>query len=530
MEAPSPLNREGALRRSLRTVSAVVAVTVSGSCASSVSPPEAKLDPNPASPSNRRRSAEIDEWRILSYRASAEASARTIGYSRFRANRRAGGGYRSEFTQRLAWRRDGRALTLVTATTTDEDANGEIAAFSSRRVANGRTEEISGYRAGDGIRVERTLPQDRRSESILPPATLGPIGARRVLTDALRNAGDSVSITVLRPGSGIAVTELVEIIAVDEQGFRLRVTTAGVTVERSVDRGFRPIASRVALLGGQLDSNTSTRRAALQAARSPPPPIEIAVVKPVGGVPRSRDRAEYRVRLPRGMLPDAKGLFDAACVTVLRPVPEHELRDRVVRIRVVADANTAESRRLSDAESIAYLSPTAHLEANDPAIVRRATALTAELASDWKRALRLAEWVRGYLDLDPSALAFGSAKEAFVNRAGDCTEHALLLAALCRAIGIPSRVVAGLVAHEDAFHGHLWTEVHVDRWRPLDATLADPRPDARRIPVFSSSLDSPGPWFAAVAAWLPRLEIETLPDPLPGTGAEDTDARGGARG
>ena len=61
---------------------------------------------------------------------------------------------------------------------------------------------------------------------------------------------------------------------------------------------------------------------------------------------------------------------------------------------------------------------------------------------------------------------------------GDCTEHAVLLAALCRARKIPARVAFGLVYYppQKGFAYHMWNEVWIaDRWIPLDATLGHGR-------------------------------------------------------
>lgn len=57
---------------------------------------------------------------------------------------------------------------------------------------------------------------------------------------------------------------------------------------------------------------------------------------------------------------------------------------------------------------------------------------------------------------------------------GDCTEHAVLLAALARARGLPARVVIGslveVVGEETGAYGHAWTEVYDGEvWRRADA-------------------------------------------------------------
>jgi len=107
------------------------------------------------------------------------------------------------------------------------------------------------------------------------------------------------------------------------------------------------------------------------------------------------------------------------------------------------------------------------------------------------RAEALRELVARHLRDKNLATAFASASEAARARGGDCTEHAVLLAALLRADGIPSRVVSGLVYVPDlgghgegmgpGFGWHLWTQALVHpplvagggarAWVDLDATI-----------------------------------------------------------
>jgi transglutaminase/protease-like cytokinesis protein 3 len=72
-----------------------------------------------------------------------------------------------------------------------------------------------------------------------------------------------------------------------------------------------------------------------------------------------------------------------------------------------------------------------------------------------------------------------SASSAWRRRAGDCTEDAVLLAALARAAGIPALVASGMVYtreryHQasDAFIPHSWVVAYLDgEWRSVDMTL-----------------------------------------------------------
>ncbi len=74
--------------------------------------------------------------------------------------------------------------------------------------------------------------------------------------------------------------------------------------------------------------------------------------------------------------------------------------------------------------------------------------------------------------------AFASASETAKTRTGDCSEHAVLLAAMLRSQDIPARVATGLVFVPDLDNGrgifgwHMWTQAMIDdAWVDLDATL-----------------------------------------------------------
>lgn len=72
-----------------------------------------------------------------------------------------------------------------------------------------------------------------------------------------------------------------------------------------------------------------------------------------------------------------------------------------------------------------------------------------------------------------------SALQTLQRRRGDCTESAVLLAALGRAIGIPTKVANGLVYSRSYYHGvsnvfmpHSWTLAYVDgKWKSFDLAL-----------------------------------------------------------
>jgi hypothetical protein len=98
---------------------------------------------------------------------------------------------------------------------------------------------------------------------------------------------------------------------------------------------------------------------------------------------------------------------------------------------------------------------------------------------------------------------------------GDCTEHAVLLMALCRARKIPARGAMGLVYYPplQGFAYHMWTEVWMeDRWVPLDATLGNGGIGAAHLKLAHSNLKGSDKYsaFLPVHAVLGKLKLEVV--------------------
>ncbi|MSR31725.1 MAG: transglutaminase domain-containing protein [Gemmataceae bacterium] len=79
-----------------------------------------------------------------------------------------------------------------------------------------------------------------------------------------------------------------------------------------------------------------------------------------------------------------------------------------------------------------------------------------------------------------SDIGFATAAQVAKSLRGDCRQHAMLMAAMCRAAGVPARTAIGLVYVEDRqsrkplMGFHMWTEVFADgAWIGLDATLGE---------------------------------------------------------
>lgn len=164
--------------------------------------------------------------------------------------------------------------------------------------------------------------------------------------------------------------------------------------------------------------------------------------------------------------------------------------------------------RPTEAELKDLTAATPYANAKDPEIRR----LAKEAAGGEKdpRALvfRLRAFVSDYVESKDLSVGFATASEVARSRQGDCSEHAVLLAALARACGLPSRCVSGVVYAQQfagrsrVFVWHMWTQVWIeDHWVDVDAALAQDDVDATHIAMGLVTLADAGLAEMALPVW-----------------------------
>jgi len=105
------------------------------------------------------------------------------------------------------------------------------------------------------------------------------------------------------------------------------------------------------------------------------------------------------------------------------------------------------------------------------------------------------------------------------NRTGDCTEHAVLAAAIYRGAGIPARGVTGMIladefmGEKNIFVYHMWTEVfYKGRWHLIDPTRPDDTNYSRYIAFAYHDLKTEVPMsFLAAISALKGLKVSIKP-------------------
>jgi hypothetical protein len=93
---------------------------------------------------------------------------------------------------------------------------------------------------------------------------------------------------------------------------------------------------------------------------------------------------------------------------------------------------------------------------------------------------KIMAWMRENIERRP-VLSLPDALSTLQNKAGDCNEHSVLTAALCRAAGVPARVEAGVAHVNGAFYYHAWNQVFIGDWVTVDSLFGQIPADVTHI-------------------------------------------------
>lgn len=146
-----------------------------------------------------------------------------------------------------------------------------------------------------------------------------------------------------------------------------------------------------------------------------------------------------------------------------------------------------------------YLEGNLMINTADPKLIELAKQAAGGEKEPFALADKLRRFVTDYVETKSLNIGFATASEVARTKEGDCSEHGVLLAALGRLNGLPSRVVVGLAyvpifgKQDDIFGYHMWTQFFIDgRWIDVDAALRETDCSPARIAFAVSSLKNAG--------------------------------------
>ena len=478
-----------------------------------------------------------DAWHLM------RLAGRRVGYLHSRIVRAPGNDtpIRSIEEVHVTIRRLGIKVAVDMTAEQVEDAGGRILAFSTVTRASNLAMVAVGTVKGDkleystfnaGLTTRKTFPWD--------PEALGPMAQQRLLLANFLEGeeGKEIVFKVLVPDMVRITRATVKIGAVEETPFlgstrRLRrVTTVldampnTTTVAWLDDKGTL-VKSHVPLLGGVEIYRVSKAEALREPEQAPDLMAKFFIKTPVKFErPQRVTEVLYRLEAPPGTLAN------------LPPEgPRQKIERRStnsvwVRVKTVAPPAKPPTLGAASRAGGKYVRASAYVQSDDEAIIKTARAVAGDAPDQWQAARRLEQWVRENVAAKNLSIGFASARETLDSREGDCSEHAVLLAALCRALGIPSRIAVGVVYWRGIYGYHMWTEIDAGGWHALDATLAGRYVSAARIKLLDSALET-GSWggsLVGIAPLIGSLKIHVLEyqvdgEPIVVVGARDRKSR-----
>ena len=262
----------------------------------------------------------------------------------------------------------------------------------------------------------------------------------------------------------------------------------------------------------------------------------------------SRDEALQRVTVLAPQL----DLLATVAVPIDRPIPEPERLERLVLLlegidaaqlslqrpwqTVLAPARLASYHQTAPAEPWCivqldaptigtsastsldggqrYQQASLFVQSDNPRIISKAAEIVGARTDPIEQAGALTQWV--YQTLTKQfTVGLPSALDVLETPAGDCHEHTVLFTALARSLGIPTRMVAGLVYQAGQLYYHAWPEVWLHgQWIPTDPTLGERVADATHLGLVEAENES----LLGLAQFVGKLRVHVLdmnPPPRP---------------
>lgn len=454
-----------------------------------------------------------------------------------------------QWTQQMEMRikRLGEGMTITITTTAEETKDGVPLRMRSEQALGAGKQTTSFEFKKDGIEVTVEAPGGRqtRTEPLPTEEWLTPMQARRFTERMLAEGAGEFSYKTIDPSAGTALMTVTQ-----KKIGATKVTIGGMEIDgvewemvQSIMPGVKsrevsgadgwPIRSVTPVMGFEMVMTLSTKDAALAGggAAELMEPMLITPSAPMKDA-RTSERAVFVVRSK-----DGSRLGDLPSTGAQRA---QRIDEQSIRVTLDLKAN-AEKRpgalaRLADPAvnngEKAYLQRCAGSSAlinSESACVKGL--LTAALkdvpegADALARATAMRHFVGGYMTGAGLSVGMAGSDEVCRTKSGDCTEYAVLLAAMLRANGIPSRVVCGLLycdtllGKRDVFGPHMWTQALVkvgdaEQWIDLDGALGpgERRFDAGHI-AFSTTVlsdEAPAASFLELVSFLGGVTIEVV--------------------
>jgi len=428
----------------------------------------------------------------------------------------------TENVVQITMSRAGIPLTLRELVTNVETTTGEPLAFTSVLDMGLALQKIEGKLDGQGKMQVTITSGDQTQQRTMdwPRGALLAEGLRLAQVKHGLKQGTTYQVnmfagallqampTTVTVGPTREVDLLGRVVKLTELTMTTEMPTGRTVSKAYVDREHRSQKMVVPAMGMNLEMVACTKQVAL----SPPEAFD-ALSKVSVSCPVSLSSAARAKSITYYLSPtdDRKLALPATGGQTVWPGPGGRV---VVRVRAAAPSVKGQfPYKGKDKAVLAAIKPTRYLQSDDKRIVALARKAVGEATDALQAARAIEAFVREYVNEKNFSVGYATAVEVAESKQGDCTEHAVLAAAMCRALGIPAQVVCGVVYvdqfadRKDLFIPHAWTQVFVGgKWVGLDPALGGF--DAGHIALAAGQGDPEG--FFSILSTLGYFNIDKV--------------------
>jgi hypothetical protein len=384
--------------------------------------------------------------------------------------------------------RDGVAITMNMTETSIETTDGKPLGFKSIKDMSIMTMIIEGAvdEQGNVNVTTKSIGPEQKSTFEWPSGAVMAEGLRLLHLKHGLKEGTTYTAKIFSPGIQVALEAQIEIgskqnvdllgrvVALTEVTTKMNMPGAGEMVSKTyVDKNLRMQKSIMPIAGMHVEMVACAKEFALgendvlelvdkMFVRSPEPLANLGSAKSIT-YDLTPTGETSSIIIPSNDNQKVEQLENGKITVTVEPV--------------AAPTGTKFPYKGSDKTILEAIKPTRFLQSDRKEIIdlaRRAIGSTNDAAE----AVKMIEtFVAQYIKNRDMSVGYASALEVANSRQGDCSEFAVLTAAMCRAVGIPAQVVVGVAYVEDfaghqGFGGHAWTQAYIGgKWVGLDAAF-----------------------------------------------------------
>ncbi|MEO2026509.1 MAG: transglutaminase-like domain-containing protein [Fuerstiella sp.] len=483
----------------------------------------------------------LDHWFIIRF------DGKPVGYEHVQSRQMNHAGEVTRLCQRktqLNLKRLGQNLTLRASLQTRQTTDGRLLSFNLQRVdgAGARMERSGELRRDSSVfHIEEKINATRREFDLRVPDNVRSPIFSEWLPEVMQSSRDRIVVPVLFPESA----SVADITATHGQMRNLRIgndnpvptrrirfyprsaptksTTFYVSDVAGDPRGesastrrptlanqdrsaaFAPLAvvlrQEKSILGGTLTIDAASASEALSAASEKSLDLTVRSLVPVNRLFSNNHRTQLVLDLSvvSGFLPQIPE-------TIFQKV--QLLNDSTARITLLPSIVERQRTLRTSNVILPSQSATHWMPLQDATLQKMALIASAGQTDPREVCRRLESFVHSKMQHSAFSTSLIPADEVARALRGDCTEHAVLLAALMRIKGIPSRIVSGLVHTNQqlGFTGHTWVEALIgSEWIPFDSTIGSVKSNVTHLKLADSEM--PDEMSSGIVLFLPVLDL-----------------------